>query len=374
MFRRLATLRAAALAAVGGGVLATVLAGAAHAQTIRQYQFAPAAEGEGFELALREVERPAAGPNEVLVRVRAAALNRRDLLMLGARYEPGGGGGPAGGIPLSDGAGEVVAVGDDVARFSVGDRVAGIFFERWLDGDRTAEALASARGGNAGGMLSEVIVSSEESLVEIPDHLSFEEAATLPCTGVTAWVSLFKYTELEPEDFVLLQGTGGVSTYGLVLAAAAGARPIITSSSDAKLERARKLGAYGTANYRRNASWHERVREITGGAGVDHVLDVVGGDALEKSLEAMGYESHVALIGGLEGFGDSIPKGAMMQRGLHATGVYVGSRADFVALNEFVSEHKVKPVVDRVFEFEDAPAAFEFMENGDYMGKIVIRL
>lgn len=374
MLMRLRTFRAAAMAAAATAMLGTALAGAAGAQTIRQYQFAPADEGDGFDLALREVERPTAGPNEVLVRVRAAALNRRDLLMLGARYEPGGGGGPAGGIPLSDGAGEVVAVGDDVTRFTVGDRVAGIFFERWIDGDRTADALASARGGNAGGMLSEVIVSSEESLVEIPDHLSFEEAATLPCTGVTAFVSLFKYADLEPEDYVLLQGTGGVSSYGLVLAAAAGARPVITSSSDAKLERARELGAHGTANYRSNSSWHESVRDMTDGAGVDHVLDVVGGDTLQKSLEIMGYESHVALIGGLEGFGDSIPKGPMMQRGLHATGVYVGSRADFVALNEFMSEHEVHPVVDRVFEFEEAPAAFEFMRNGDYMGKIVIRL
>lgn len=367
-------LRAAGVAAGAACLLAIAAPPVADAQTVRQYQLAPAGSGSGFELELREVQRPTAGPNEVLVRVRAASLNRRDLLMMGGGYAPGGTDDAAGGIPLSDGAGEVIAVGEDVTRFAVGDRVAGIFFEDWIDGDRTAEALDSARGGNAGGMLSEVVVSSEQSLVEIPGHLSFEEAATLPCTGVTAWVSLFKYGGLEPEDYVLLQGTGGVSSYGLVLAAAAGAQPIITSSSDDKLERARELGAAGTANYRETPDWHETVRELTGGAGVDHVLDVVGGDALSKSLQTMGYESHVALIGGLEGFGDTLPKGLIMGRGLHVTGIYVGSRGDFEALNAFMSEHELRPVVDRVFDFEQAPAAFDFMDNGDYMGKIVIRL
>ncbi len=346
------------------------LAASAAAETIRQYQFER--DGNGYRLARKEVERPEAGPGEVLVRVRAVSLNRRDVMMLNARYGPGGN--AEGGIPLSDGAGEVIAVGPNVTRFKVGDRVAGIFFEKWIDGDRSAEINASARGGNAGGMLSEVIVSHEDALVAIPDHLSYEEAATLPCAGVTAWVGLFKHGGLEAGDFVLLEGTGGVSTLGLQLAAAAGARPIITSSSDEKLERAKALGAFGTVNYRTNPEWQRTVRELTGGTGVKHVLEVGGEDTLPRAVQALGYDGHIALIGGLSGFASSLPVGALMTLGGRVTGIYVGSRADFEALNAFIAEHEIKPHVDRVFEFEDAQAAFELMEHGDFFGKIVIRL
>jgi len=343
---------------------------AAEPATIRQYQFEPGTEG--YTLALKTVPRPEPGPNEALVRVRAVALNRRDVLMLNARYGPGGN--AAGGIPLSDGAGDVVAVGSDVTRFRVGDRVAGIFFENWLAGERDASTAASARGGSAGGMLSEMIVSDAESLVAVPAHLSFEEAATLPCAGVTAWVGLFKHGKLERNEYVLLEGTGGVSVFGLQLAAAAGARPIITSSSDEKLARAVELGAFGTVNYRTNADWEVEVRELTGGHGVDHVLEVGGRDTIPKALEALAYDAHVALIGGLSGFASDVPLVSLMGTGSSATGIYVGSRADFEALNAFLREHRIYPVVDRVFSFEEAPAAFDFMENGSFFGKIVIRL
>ena len=315
---------------------------------------------------------PSAGANQVLVRVHATSLNRRDLLMLNNQYGPGGS--ADGGIPLSDGAGEVIAVGPGVTRFRVGDRVAGIFFTEWMDGERSAAILASARGGGASGMLSEIVVSDQESLVAIPEHLSYEEAATLPCAGVTAWVGLFKHGKLQPGEYVLLEGTGGVSVFGLQFAAAAGARPIITSSSDEKLARARELGAFGTANYRRNEDWQQEVRVLTGDAGVDHVLEVGGRDTLSKAIEALAYDSHIALIGGLSGFAPAIPVGALMGIGASATGIYVGSRADFEAMNAFIAEHQIHPVVDRVFEFEDAPEAFDFMDNGSYLGKIVIRL
>ena len=353
--------------------LAFLVASFATAQepaTTRQYQFEPGPNG--YSLALRTVPLPAAGPNEVLVRVRAVSLNRRDLLMLNARYGPGGD--SSGGIPLSDGAGEVIAVGAGVTRFVVGDRVAGIFFEDWIDGPRDERTAPSARGGSPGGMLSEVIVSHERGLVAVPEHLSFEEAATLPCAGVTAWVGLFKHGRLARDEYVLLEGTGGVSVLGLQFAAAAGARPIITSSSDEKLARAVELGAYGTVNYRTNAEWQVEVRELTGGRGVDHVLEVGGQDTLAKALQAMGFESHIALIGGLSGFASDVPVGALMGLGASATGIYVGSRADFEALNAFITEHRIHPVVDHVFNFEEAPAAFDFMENGSFFGKIVIRL
>jgi NADPH:quinone reductase-like Zn-dependent oxidoreductase len=343
---------------------------AAQADTIRQYQFET--QGNAYRLALREVARPTAGPGEVLVRVRAVSLNRRDVMMLRGQYGPGGN--AAGGIPLSDGAGEVVAVGPDVTRFRVGDRVAGIFFEQWIDGNRSAEILASARGGSPGGMLSEVIVSHQDSLVRVPDYLSFEEAATLPCAGLTAWVGLFKYGGLARGDYVLLEGTGGVSVFGLQFAAAAGARPIITSSSDDKLERARELGAIGTVNYRTEAEWQHEVRALTGGAGVSHVLEVGGRDTLPRALEALAYDGHIALIGGLSGFAGAVPVGTLMGLGASVTGIYVGSRADFEALNAFLEEHRVRPLIDRVFTFEEAAEAFEYMDSGDHMGKIVITL
>jgi NADPH:quinone reductase-like Zn-dependent oxidoreductase len=340
------------------------------ADTIRQWQLAP--QGEQLELALREIAAPTPAPGEVAVRVRAVSLNRRDLSMLEGRY--GRGGAQANGVPLSDGAGEIIAVGTGVTRFKVGDRVAGIFFEDWLDGDPTAAALATARGGNSGGMLSEVVVTDAEGLVAIPAHLSFEEAATLPCAGVTAWVGLFKRGRLEPGDFVLLEGTGGVSVFGLQLAAAAGAKPIITSSSDAKLARARELGAFGTVNYRTNTDWQHAVRELTGGAGVDQVLEVGGQDTLPRALQALAYGGHIAIIGGLSGFASDVPVGALMGLNATASGIYVGSRADFEALNAFVSEHQIKPIVDKVFELADAPAAFAAMDSGDFFGKVVIRL
>jgi NADPH:quinone reductase-like Zn-dependent oxidoreductase len=338
--------------------------------TVRQYQFEP--QADGYRLALKQVAMPAVGANDVVVRVRATSLNRRDLLMLHGRY--GRGGDASGGVPMSDGAGEVIGVGGQVTRFKVGDRVAGIFFARWQDGAPDDDAIASARGGDAGGMLSEIVVSHENGLVSIPEHLSFEEAATLPCAGVTAWVSLFRQGQLQRDEFVLLEGTGGVSVFGLQFAAAAGAKPIITSSSEDKLAEVRAMGAFGTANYRQNPDWQVAVRDLTGGRGVDHVLEVGGEDTLQKALQALAYDGHVALIGGLSGFAADVPVGVLMGLNASVTGIYVGSRADFEAMNDFIAEHKLRPVVDRVFEFEDAPAAFDFMENGSYLGKIVIRL
>lgn len=356
----------------GAAMLAVMPMAAQSGGMIRQYQLEP--DGTAYKLVLKTVPRPTPGRGEVLVRVRATSLNARDLAVRASRYGPGGGGNLTGRVPLSDGAGEVVEIGPGVTRFKVGDRVAGTFFTRWSGGKRTAEVAGSARGGAVDGMLSELIVSHEDALVRIPDHLTFEEAATLPCAGVTAYRALFVEGRLQKGDWVLLEGTGGVSTFGLQFAAAAGARPIITSSSDEKLERARKLGAVGTVNYRTNPEWQREVRKLTGNAGVDHVLEVGGRDTLPRALEALGFEGHIALIGGLTGFATDMPLGRLLTNGLRVTGIYVGSRDDFEAMNRFIAEHKIRPVVDRVFPFEQAPEAYEFMDNGSYFGKIVIRM
>ena len=342
----------------------------AQAQSMRQYQL-DVVDGE-VALVMKEVDRPVPGAKEVLVRVRATSLNRRDLSILQSRY--GGGNLRTGLVPLSDGAGEVIGVGPGVSRFAVGDRVAGIFFARWMDGRPSAMTNASARGGAVDGMLSEMIVSHEDGLVEIPEHLSFEEAATLPCAGVTAWNALFKHGGLSENDFVLLEGTGGVSIFGLQFSVAAGARPIITSSRDAKLVRARELGAYGTVNYRTNAEWQDEVRDITGGAGVTHVLEVGGQETLPRAMQALGYGAHIAIIGGLSGFANDMPLGSFVGRGTSVTGIYVGSREDFEAMNAFIIEHRLRPVIDRVFTLEDAPAAYDHMASGSHLGKIVITL
>lgn len=368
-----AWLRRPAVAALTGAILLAALsmpASAVQAEAVRQYQFAPVAGR--YQLALKEVPRPKAGPGEVLVRVHAVSLNRRDLNMLDNEY--GGDDAYTGGIPLSDGAGEVIAVGEGVSRFAVGDRVAGIFFERWIEGPPSPDALISDRGGNAGGMLSEVIVSHQDGLVTIPEHLSYAEAATLPCAALTAWVGLFKRGGLKPGQFVLLEGTGGVSVFGLLFSAAAGAKPIITSSRDDKLEQATGLGAFGTVNYRKNAEWQHQVRELTGGHGVDQVLDVGGRGTLPRALEALAYGGHIALIGGLSGYGSDLPTDSLMWINATASGVYVGSREDFEAMNAFISRHQVRPLIDRVFEFDQAPQAFDYMRDGEFIGKIVIRV
>ena len=361
------------VAALAGVVLHAQTPGS-QSPTIRQYQLER--DGKAFRLALKTVPRPAAtAAGQVLVRVRATSLNQRDLLVMRGQYGAGGGGDMTGHVPLSDGAGEVIAVANGTRRFKVGDRVAGTFFMRWNDGPRTPEVAASARGGgNIDGMLSEVVIAHEDGLVRIPDHLTFEEAATLPCAGVTAYRALFVDGAMKKGQFVLLEGTGGVSMFGLQFAAAAGARPIITSSSDEKLARARKLGAAGTVNYRTNENWQREVRTLTGNAGVSHVLEVGGRDTLPKALEALAFEGHIALIGGLSGFASDVPVGRLMGLGASATGIYVGSRADFEAMNRFIAEHKIRPVVDRVFPFEEAAKAYDFMDNGSYFGKIVIRV
>lgn len=326
---------------------------------------------QGFNLQMQEgapVRAPDAG--EVLLRVRATSLNRRDVMVMRGFY-------PVGAkdtlVPLSDGAGEIVAVGPGVSRVKVGDRVAAIFFQNWLDGRPTAQTNASALGGGIDGMLSEYVTLSAEGVVPLPSGFSFEEGATLPCAAVTAWNGLFTRGRIQAGDRVLLQGTGGVSIFGLQFVVAAGATALITSSSTAKRERALALGASSAIDYRSTPEWSAAVRAATNDVGVHHVLEVGGSGTLKQSLESLAPGGHIAIIGGLSGFGGDIPALSLIGRSASVSGIFVGSRRDFEDMNSFINKHRIKPVIDRVFDFKDAVSAFEWMESGSHFGKIVIR-
>jgi NADPH:quinone reductase-like Zn-dependent oxidoreductase len=368
--RRSATIRAVM-------TLLASLVGVASAQaaqlpaTQQQYQFVRAGGQGPFTMKKVEVPVPQPGAHQVLIRVRATSLNRRDIFVLHGQY-------PVGTrqalVPLSDGAGDVVATGAAVSRVHVGDRVAGIFFQNWISGRAPANFQQSALGGFIDGMLSQYVALEDSGVVKIPATLSYEEAATLPCAGVTAWNGLFTRGRMQPGDYVLLEGTGGVSLLGLSLAVADGAKPIITSSHDEKLARARTLGAIGGVNYVTTPDWEKPVLALTGGTGVQEILEVGGKDTLAHALATLGIGGHVALIGGLSGFGGNVPVMTLMNANVTASGIYVGSRADFEALNAFIDAHHVKPVIDKVYEFQDAPAAFEALEKGESFGKTVIRV
>jgi NADPH:quinone reductase-like Zn-dependent oxidoreductase len=339
--------------------------------TQQQYQFVRAAAQGPFTMKKVEVPVPQPGAHQVLIRVHATSLNRRDIFVLHGQY-------PVGTrqtlVPLSDGAGDVVATGSGVTRFHIGDRVAGAFFQNWISGRAPANFQQNALGGFIDGMLSQYVALDEAGVVKIPATLSYEEAATLPCAGVTAWNGLFTRGRMQPGDYVLLEGTGGVSLLGLSLALADGAKPIITSSHDEKLARAKALGAVGGVNYITTPDWEKPVQALTGGAGVQEVLEVGGKDSLAHALATLGIGGHVALIGGLSGFGGNVPVMTLMNANITASGIYVGSRADFEALNAFIDAHHVKPVIDKVYDFQDAPAAFDTMEKGESFGKTVIRV
>jgi NADPH:quinone reductase-like Zn-dependent oxidoreductase len=277
-------------------------------------------------------------------------------------------------IPLSDGAGEVIAVGAAVSRFRIGERVAGTFFRGWIDGKPPRGPLVALGAPPADGMLAELAVLDEQNAVAVPAHLSPAGAATLPCAAVTAWRSLVDIGRLAPGETVLLQGTGGVSLFALQFARLAGARILVTSSSDEKLARAKALGADGCINYRTHPEWDREVLKLTDGRGADLVLDVGGAGTLSRSIGAVAAAGRVAMIGVLTGVGAAgSPYGLLgKQASLH--GVYVGSRGHFERMNAAICAHRLEPVVDREFGFDDASAAYRHLESGSHVGKVVIRL
>jgi NADPH:quinone reductase-like Zn-dependent oxidoreductase len=328
--------------------------------------------GAGID-ALVIVDPPVPKPlyRQVLVKVAACSLNFRDLSIVRGRYHMQARDNV---IPLSDGAGEVVETGPGVLRVKAGDKVAGSFFQRWPGGEPGPHAAASALGGPIDGMLAEYAVLEEDGVVKLPEHLSFEEGATLPCAGVTAWSAIMHHGKLIAGQSVLLQGTGGVSIFGLQLARMMGITAVITSSSDEKLARAKALGAAYGINYKTTPEWDKAARAFTGGRGVDQVLEVGGAGTLVRSFGAIGVGGKISIIGGLSGGASEFNAGLIFSRRANVQGIAVGSMQMFEAMNGAIAANRMQPVIDRVFGFEEAQAAFRHMEAGAHFGKIVVRV
>ena len=321
---------------------------------------------------LSAVERPEPQPraNEIVIKFHAASLNYRDLMFVKGLYNPKA---RLPAVPFSDGAGEVVAVGAEVKRWKIGDRVCPIFTQAWVEGPLSIEKRRTTLGaGDVDGVLREYGAFDENGLVEVPGHLSFEEAATLPCAAVTAWNALVVSGNLKAGDTVLTLGTGGVSIFALQLAKMHGARVIATSSSDKKLARARELGADEVINYTKTPEWDKEVLRLTNRIGVDHVVEVGGAGTLPKSLNSVAIGGHVAVIGVLAG-GSGLDPRSVLMKAVRMQGLLVGSRQMFEEMNKAIDGNRLRPVIDRTFEFSEAAAALKYMESGGHFGKIVIR-
>jgi len=319
-------------------------------------------------LVRSEEDRPEPGPKDVLIRIHASSINFRDLMILGNGH---GMSLAPGLVPLSDGAGEVVAVGDRVTRFRVGDRVAPIFNQHWIAGPRPLEASPLGLGGDGDGTLRDYMVVDQHGLVSIPEHLSFEEAACLPCAALTAWSAVTEKGALFPGDVVLTQGSGGVSIFALQFAKLFGARVISTSSSAEKCARLRELGADDTINYAEFPEWDEEVRRLTRGRGVDRVVEVGGAGTLSRSFRSANANAQIAIVGLLAGGhgGDGFDYKSWLSETFRTA---VGSRDSFERMNRAIEWHGLRPVIDRVFAFDDAPAAFSHLAAQRHFGKVVI--
>ena len=320
---------------------------------------------------LKLIERPMPEPrhNEVVIRMAAVSLNYRDMDMVLGTYPFKF---PLPLVPTSDGVGEVVGVGEGVTRAKVGDRVLGTFHQSWIAG--RYEEDTPQLGGSADGMLAEYVRLDQQGIVHAPSNLTDEEAATLPCAALTSWHSLVTESRLEAGETVLIQGTGGVSLFGLQFSAMFGARIIITSSSDAKLERAKSLGATHTINYVKTPVWHPEVRALNGGRGVDHVIEVGGPDSFLQSLQAIRIGGQINMVGYIGSKHGAINPLEILYHRATVRGIPVGSRELFEAMNRAIETNKMRPVIDKVFPWTDAVAAIRYMQAGKHFGKIILKL
>lgn len=311
------------------------------------------------------------GPKDVLVRIRAASLNYRDLLVVSGRYRkinlPR--------VPLSDGAGEVVEVGSAVGSLKPGMRVSPNFMTGWHSGAISQDVVQTDLGAGCDGVLRQFAVFDEKALVKIPDHLSFEEAATLPCAALTAWNGLIETGQLKPGEVVLCMGTGGVSIFAMQFALMTGAEVIATSSSDEKLKRLKEMGATHVINYKKTPDWEKQVVKLTRGRGVDHVIEVGGAGTLEKSAISVKLGGHISLIGVLA---DPNSQGNhavhLLMKAVKLQGIFVGSVEMYERMNMAVSAHKLKPVIDKVFEAHEIVEALQYLQSGQHFGKIVLTI
>lgn len=320
-------------------------------------------------LQLVERPEPVPGPGQVVLQMKAFSINYRDLLVVNGvgRWQP-----PLPRIPLSDGVGIVAATGDEVSRVKLGDRVAPIFYPKWLEGKVVAEKMEQALGGAAAdGVLAEYTLFDEDSLVHVPAHLTDEEAATLPCAGVTAWNAVISFENILPGDSVVVLGTGGVSLFALQFARFRGARVIITSSSDQKLARAKELGAAGVINYKTTPDWPKAVMELTDGIGAEHVVDSVGN--LKQAIAAVRLGGTVAFVGLLTGMTSEIDLVTFMGKSARLEAIDVGSRAMFDRMNKAIAFHPIRPVVDQVFGFSELREALNYLKEARHFGKVCLR-
>ena len=311
------------------------------------------------------------GPLDVRLKMKAVSLNFRDLLMVRGLYNPRQ---PLPLIPCSDGVGEVVEVGANVKRVKMGDRVSPLFSVGWLSGEPTREKMGSSLGGPIDGTLTEEMVVASHAVVPVPAHMTDEEGATMPCAGVTAWSALVTHGHIEPGQTVLVEGTGGVSIFALQIAQLAGARVIVTSSSDEKLARAKELGAFATINYKKNEAWGKEAKALAGDVGVDHVIEVGGGKTLAEAMKAVRPGGCISIIGVLSGTSADVNLLGLLMQNVRLQGILVGHGESAARLSAAFAAAKVRPVVDKVFAFEDAPKAFEHLASGTHFGKVVIRI
>jgi NADPH:quinone reductase-like Zn-dependent oxidoreductase len=327
--------------------------------------------GDGIDkLKLTELPVPEPKVNEILVKMKALSLNYRDLLVVNGieSWKPS-----SLRIPISDGVGEVAAVGRSVSRLKVGDRVAGLFLPKWLDGQLTAENYVLPLGGAAAdGLLAEYVVFNEQAVVKIPNNLSDSEAATLPIAALTAWHAVSRRSQVRQDETVLIQGTGGVSLFALQFVHAFGGNPLVISSSDAKLERAKTLGASATINYKQFPNWEEHIIDLTGGKGVDHVIETVGGENLNRSLKAVKLSGRISFIGLIAGLSAAINTYQFVTKNVQIHGIETGSREMFEEMNNFIEMKDLRPVIDKTFALDEIREALKYLESGRHFGKVTI--